>query len=168
MIFLSPEVRLQAFARHRFTALHGLHSLPVALFTINNSIRTTTLPKHLEQIVRQLLWSLMRSKMSSTQWLTAMHKKQRYSIGHFTLLVNKANVQCIRAVHFDTGLEIGKLVDLLLLLPPIEFSIPVRRQALHVCKRGSVVPSCSIKLVWKLSNVQLRPQLVEPILRCVG
>lgn len=76
-----------------------------------------------------------------------MGKEQRYCTIYVALLVNEMYVQRFEAVHLYGGLEVGQLVELSFLLPPIKILSPVRSQSFHVSQRGAIVPACLIELV---------------------
>ena len=57
-------------------------------------------------------------------------------------LVNEVDAQAI-----DVSAKVGKVVEHLLLRPPVEFVLPVGFQALQVVQVGARVPACPFNLI---------------------
>ena len=56
---------------------------------------------------------------------TAMTEKERYCSIHIAPLVNEMNIERFETVGLNGCFEIGKLVDLSFLFPPVVFMLPV-------------------------------------------
>ena len=76
-----------------------------------------------------------------------MQEKKRNSGRYVALLMNEMYLQRLENIDLDLGPEIGKLVHLLLLLPPVKFISPVGSQSFHIREWDSEVPACILELV---------------------
>ena len=74
----------------------------------------------------------------------AVRNDHRNGVGFGRALVNEVNVKVI-----DTRLELVKLIQLLLLRPPIEFLAPIGNKVGKVIELGAIVPPDAVKLVRK-------------------
>lgn len=61
-----------------------------------------------------------------------MYKEQWYGLGILALLMNEMNVQRLISIHFDLCLVLWQLVDIRLLLLPVEVILPVCSQSFDI------------------------------------
>ena len=64
--------------------------------------------------------------------LTAMHKEEWYCGGSLALLMHEMHVDLLESIDGDGRLELWHLIELLLLLSPVEAILPVLCQSLHI------------------------------------
>lgn len=85
-----------------------------------------------------------------------MAKQQGDGPLHVALLMHIMDIEGLEAVDGNGGSVIGELVQLRLLLPPVEAVLPVVRQSLHIRKRSSVIPPRVVQLVGEIGVVEFR------------
>lgn len=76
-----------------------------------------------------------------------MGEEQRDCTPYIALLVHEVYIQSFESIDLYCSLEIWQLIELSLLLSPIEFLPPIGAQSFHVSQRGAIIPFGLVKLV---------------------
>lgn len=76
----------------------------------------------------------------------AMAKEQRNGVGRIRSLMKEVDIQLTKAVNMNAFVEVWKLIELLLLSPPIVLLLPVFGETLYIGERSAIVPGCAIQL----------------------
>ena len=77
-----------------------------------------------------------------------MAEQQWDCVRRLRFLVDVVDVKLMETINLDAFTEVGELVELCLLSPPVEPILPVLDEALDVGEWRSVVPSRFIELKW--------------------
>lgn len=76
--------------------------------------------------------------------------------------MHEMHIQLLKSIHVDLGREVGKLVQLSLLFPPIEAILPLVGQPFDVRERGAIVPVIRERhFVWKGCKIEFGLQRSE-------
>lgn len=75
------------------------------------------------------------------------------------------DVETLEAIDLDVGVKIWKLIELRLVLSPIEMVFPIRSESLHVRQWSSIIPTSLVELIRKVRGFEL---LGEPLELAIG